>query len=39
MALSELASLKTQLAKAEKEEPASQGVSDYVARYREFKYQ
>jgi tyrosine-protein kinase Etk/Wzc len=38
-ALSELASLKSQLTKAEKEEPASQGVSDYVARYREFKYQ
>jgi tyrosine-protein kinase Etk/Wzc len=38
-ALNELASLKTQLAKAEKEEPASQGASDYVARYREFKYQ
>jgi len=38
-ALSELASLKSQLSKAEKEEPASQGASDYVARYREFKYQ
>ena len=38
-ALSELASLKSQLSKAEKEEPASQGSSDYVARYREFKYQ
>jgi tyrosine-protein kinase Etk/Wzc len=38
-ALSELASLKTQLAKAEKEEPASKDASDYVARYREFKYQ
>jgi tyrosine-protein kinase Etk/Wzc len=38
-ALSELASLKSQLIKAEKEEPASQGASDYVARYREFKYQ
>jgi uncharacterized protein involved in exopolysaccharide biosynthesis len=38
-ALSELASLKAQLTKAEKEEPASQGTSDYVARYREFKYQ
>jgi tyrosine-protein kinase Etk/Wzc len=37
--LSELASLKTQLAKAEKEEPASKDASDYVARYREFKYQ
>ncbi len=37
--LSELASLKSQLAKAEKEEPASKDASDYVARYREFKYQ
>ena len=38
-ALGELSSLKAQLAKAEKEEPAVQGESDYVARYREFKYQ
>ena len=38
-ALSELASLKAQLAKAEKEEPAFKDASDYVARYREFKYQ
>ena len=38
-ALSELASLKSQLTKSEKEEPATQGASDYVARYREFKYQ
>jgi tyrosine-protein kinase Etk/Wzc len=38
-ALSELASLKSQLAKAEKDEPASKDASDYVARYREFKYQ
>jgi uncharacterized protein involved in exopolysaccharide biosynthesis len=38
-ALSELASLKSQLAKAEKEEPATKDASDYVARYREFKYQ
>jgi tyrosine-protein kinase Etk/Wzc len=38
-AMNELSSLKAQLAKAEKEEPASQGTSDYVARYREFKYQ
>ncbi len=38
-ALSELASLKSQLAKAEKEEPSAKGASDYVARYREFKYQ
>ena len=38
-AMSELGSLKAQLAKAEKEEPDSQEASDYVARYREFKYQ
>ena len=38
-ALNELASLRTQLAKAEKEEPASIDASDYVSRYREFKYQ
>jgi len=38
-ALSELASLKSQLSKAEKEEPSSKDASDYVARYREFKYQ
>ena len=38
-AMSELISLKAQLAKAEKEEPAVPGASDYVARYREFKYQ
>jgi tyrosine-protein kinase Etk/Wzc len=38
-ALSELSSLKVQLAKAEKDEPATQSASDYVARYREFKYQ
>ena len=38
-ALSELASMKEQLAKAEREEPATSQVSDYVARYREFKYQ
>lgn len=38
-ALSELGSLKAQLAKAEKEEPADRGSSDYVSRYREFKYQ
>jgi uncharacterized protein involved in exopolysaccharide biosynthesis len=37
--MSELTSLKSQLAKAEKEEPASKDASDYLARYREFKYQ
>jgi tyrosine-protein kinase Etk/Wzc len=38
-ALGELASLKSQLGKAEKEEPASKDASDYLVRYREFKYQ
>ena len=38
-ALSELTSLNSQLAKAEKEEPVSKDASDYVARYREYKYQ
>ena len=38
-AQSELASLRTQLTKAEKEEPASRDASDYVGRYREYKYQ
>jgi uncharacterized protein involved in exopolysaccharide biosynthesis len=38
-ALSELTALKSQLTKSEKEEPASEGASDYVARFREFKYQ
>ena len=38
-ALNELASLRIQLAKGEKEEPAVKEDSDYVARYREFKYQ
>jgi tyrosine-protein kinase Etk/Wzc len=38
-ALSELASLKTELAKAEKDEPTTQGISDYVSRFREYKYQ
>ena len=38
-ALNELSSLKSQLVKAEKEEPVSKDASDYVSRYREFKYQ
>ena len=37
-ALNELAAFKSQLAKAEQNEPASTGTSDYVARYRDFKY-
>lgn len=39
-ALTELANLRAQLAKQEKDEPASAaGQGDYVAKYREFKYQ
>jgi tyrosine-protein kinase Etk/Wzc len=38
-ALSELSSLKAQLDKAEKEEPRVQVASDYISRYREYKYQ
>lgn len=39
-ALNELANLRAQLAKQEKDEPASAaGQGDYVAKYREFKYQ
>lgn len=38
-ALTELGALRAQLARMEKEEPATQGQSDYVARYREYKYQ
>jgi uncharacterized protein involved in exopolysaccharide biosynthesis len=38
-AMNELANLRAQLAKQEKEQPADSGQSDYVAKYREFKYQ
>jgi len=39
-AMNELANLRNQLAKQEKDEPASTaGQGDYVAKYREFKYQ
>jgi uncharacterized protein involved in exopolysaccharide biosynthesis len=39
-ALAELANLRDQLAKQEKEEPAAAaGQGDYVAKFREFKYQ
>jgi tyrosine-protein kinase Etk/Wzc len=39
-ALNELANLRAQLAKQEKDEPATAaGQGDYVAKYREFKYQ
>ena len=41
-AQTELAAMRTQMARAEREEPASAGAkgadSDYIARYREFKY-
>jgi uncharacterized protein involved in exopolysaccharide biosynthesis len=39
-AMNELANLRAQLAKQEKDEPATAaGQGDYVAKYREFKYQ
>ena len=39
-AMNELANLRNQLSKQEKDEPASTaGQGDYVAKYREFKYQ
>jgi uncharacterized protein involved in exopolysaccharide biosynthesis len=39
-AMNELGSLRAQLTKQEKDEPASaDGQGDYVAKYREFKYQ
>lgn len=39
-AMTELANLRAQLAKQEKDEPAaSAGQGDYVAKFREFKYQ
>jgi uncharacterized protein involved in exopolysaccharide biosynthesis len=39
-AMAELANLRAQLAKQEKDEPASAaGQGDYVAKFREFKYQ
>lgn len=37
-ALTELSAMRTQLARAEAQEPQSAGGSDYVARYRDFKY-
>lgn len=37
-ALSELAAIRAQLNKAEREQPAS-GSNDYIAKFREFKYQ
>ncbi len=38
-ALTELSALRAQLARYDQTEPASTGQSDYVARYREFKFQ
>jgi uncharacterized protein involved in exopolysaccharide biosynthesis len=38
-AMNELANLRAQLAKQEKDQPAASGQGDYVAKYREFKYQ
>jgi uncharacterized protein involved in exopolysaccharide biosynthesis len=38
-AMTELANLRAQLAKQEKDQPASTGQGDYVAKFREFKYQ
>lgn len=38
-ALNELASLRNQLEKADKDEPVNKDSSDYVSRYRELKYQ
>lgn len=37
-AQTEMAALRGQLARAEKEEPASTGDSDYIAKFRDFKY-
>jgi uncharacterized protein involved in exopolysaccharide biosynthesis len=38
-ALKELANLRAQLAKQEKDQPASEGQGDYVTKFRDFKYQ
>ena len=38
LAMNELAAFRSQLAKAEENEPASTSTSDYVARYRDYKY-
>jgi uncharacterized protein involved in exopolysaccharide biosynthesis len=38
-AMNELASLRAQLAKQVKDQPAATGQGDYVAKFREFKYQ
>ncbi len=38
LAMNELGSLRRQLSKQEEDEPTGTGQSDYVAKYREFKY-
>lgn len=37
-AQTEMSALRSQLARAEREEPASSGDSDYIAKFRDFKY-
>jgi len=37
-AQTELSAMRGQMARAEKEEPASSGDSDYIAKFRDFKY-
>jgi tyrosine-protein kinase Etk/Wzc len=37
-AQTELSAMRSQMARAEKEEPASSGDSDYIAKFRDFKY-
>lgn len=37
-AQTELAAMQSQMARAEKSEPATKGDADYVARYRDYKY-
>ena len=39
LAMNELNSLRQQLSRQEQDEPTTTGQSDYVAKYREFKYQ
>ncbi len=38
LALAELATLRSQLSKAEQDEPQSRGDDNYIARYRQYKY-
>lgn len=39
LATAELSALRSQLSKAEREQPAGVGGNDYIAKFREFKYQ